>query len=78
MTWEDVKTKYGQEKVKFDSYYKYTFLFKNDKGFRVHCGGVADDIYRFEVVADKEYFIDLLEPRWITLNGETIFEEGQQ
>lgn len=44
-------------KVKFASYYKYTFYFKNDSGYEVSAGGVNDEIYRSNIEADKEYTI---------------------
>lgn len=45
--------KYGEVKVKFVEYYKYTFIFTADLGegktLSVCVGGNADDIYRQEV-----------------------------
>jgi hypothetical protein len=51
MTYKDFIEKYGDEKVRFASYYKYGFAFRgvdNDK-LLVQYGGDHDDIYRFGV-----------------------------
>jgi len=60
MTYEEFIEKYGNEKVKFKSYYKYIFNFTNNKGIIVSMGGISDDIYRCEIQADKEYLISEL------------------
>lgn len=58
--------KYGDVKVKFDSYYKYAFTFKgtlpNGDVIDVTIGGDSDAIYRTEVVADLEESIKSLDP----------------
>lgn len=58
--------KYGVIKVKFSSYYKFTFVFaaRLDNGdyIRVEVGANSDDIYRLEVYADTECTIRNLDP----------------
>ena len=65
MTRKEFYEKYGDVKVKFSSYYKYTFTYTGnlpDGGrISVDCGANADDIYRFEVGADCEETINCLE-----------------
>jgi len=65
MTREEFCKKYGDVKVKFSSYYKYTFTYTGnlpDGGrISVDCGANGDDIYRFEVGADCEEIINSLE-----------------
>jgi len=51
MTYKKFIEKHGEEEVKFSSYYKYSFTFKNEK-LAVGCGGSHDDIYRLEVNAE--------------------------
>jgi hypothetical protein len=66
MTRKEFYEKYGDVKVKFSSYYKYTFTYTGnlpDGGrISVDYGANADDIYRFEVGANYEETISLLEP----------------
>jgi len=66
MTTEEFVQKYGDVKVKFSSYYKYTFDYTGDlpKGGKISVGvgGSGDDIYKFEVVADIERTISSLRP----------------
>lgn len=56
MTREEFIAKYGDVKVTFDCYYKYTFSFSGtcDNGYAifVDVGGSSDDIYRFSVGSD--------------------------
>ncbi len=58
--------KYGDVKVKFSSYYKYTFSFTgtlpNGDTIQVGVGGNADDIYKMEVGGDCEETIKSLDP----------------
>jgi len=64
MTRKEFYEKYGDVKVKFSSYYKYTFTYTGtlpDGGrISVDYGANADDIYRFEVGADCEEIIKFL------------------
>ena len=66
MTKDEFYEKYGQVKVKFSSYYKYTFTFEgtlNDGGrIVIDVGGSSGEIYRFEVCAGLEETISSLEP----------------
>ena len=64
--------KYGKEKVKFASYYKFSFCFKNEAGLSVSVGGDADNIYRLEVEPGKEYTIAELQPFSAFLNDKSL------
>jgi hypothetical protein len=74
MIYDEMIEKYGEEKVIFSSYYKYSFSFRNDKGITVHFGGDSDTIYKFEVEAGKEYKISELEPDSVYVNGEIVYQ----
>lgn len=58
MTRKEFYEKYGEVKVKFSDYYKYTFTYTGElpDGGRISVGygGNADQIYRHEVSADCE------------------------
>lgn len=67
---EEFLAKYGDVKVQLDSYYKYAFTFHGSKAGEtsatrysiiVRIGGSADDIYRAEISAYKNYTIKELE-----------------
>ena len=66
MTSKEFFEKYGEVKVKFDHYYKYTFHYVADlpDGSKLTCayGGDSDDIYRFDVEANKEITVAHLLP----------------
>lgn len=66
MTKEEFIEKYGAVKVKFSSYYKFSFTFAGilDNGYMimVSVGGNSDDIYRMEVIADFEETVESLDP----------------
>lgn len=66
MTKQEFITKYGDVKVKFNSYYKFTFTFKSTlpdgKILYCDCGSNSDDIYRMEVQADFEESVNVLDP----------------
>jgi hypothetical protein len=53
LTREEFIAKYGDVKVTFDYYYKYTFSFSgtcdNGNDILVDVGGSSDDIYRLDV-----------------------------
>lgn len=70
---------YGEAKVVFTSYYKYSFSFRgelNGKSIYVSIGGNADDIYRFNVTAGKEYAVKELGMSYAEVKeGETIIAE---
>lgn len=83
MTKSEFIGKYGSVKVKFVSYYKYTFTYEArlPDGKQILCwyGGSADAIYRHEVIANQEETIESLHPCSGSLyeNGKEIdgFEE---
>jgi len=52
-----MKRELANIKVKFKSYYKYSFCFTNDEEYEVFVGGTGDEIYRCSIEADKEYSI---------------------
>jgi len=58
MTREEFLNDYGDVKVRFSSYYKFTFGYSaslpNGNLLSVSCGGTADGIYRWDVTADGE------------------------
>lgn len=66
MTRQEFYEKYGDVKVKFASYYKYTFTYEATlpDGKLLICGfgGNSDDIYRHEVSADFEETVSSLQP----------------
>ena len=77
---EEFMEKYGDVMVVFDGYYKYTFTYKGDTqdGLTVYvsCGGSADEIYRREVVPDKEERVEDLYPDGGTVyRGASFVEE---
>lgn len=78
MNLEQIKEQYGSVKLKFNSYYKYSFSFKGktEDGEEVYVsvGGSADDIYRLEVSVEEEETIDSLCPNYIevTKDGKEI------
>ena len=67
------------EQFVFTSYYKYSFGFKgefNGKSIYVSVGGGADDIYRFDVDAGKEYAVKQLSINYGEVkDGETTIAE---
>lgn len=70
---------YGEAKVVFTSYYKYSFSFRgefNGKSIYVSVGGSSDDIYRFDVDAEKEYAVKELGMSYAEVKeGETTIAE---
>ncbi len=66
MTRKEFYEKYGDVKVKFKSYYKYTFTYTAQlpNGNQLICtyGDNAGDIYRHNVTADGEVSINTLYP----------------
>lgn len=77
MTQNEFLEKYGNVLVTFSSYYKYSFTYKgtleDGSYIEVRVGGNSDDIYRFEVFADKEKTIDDLYP----YSGQ-VFKDGKE
>lgn len=82
MTAEEVAVILKDVKLKFSSYYKYTFYFRGaGEGFSVSGskGGDHDDIYRMSVDADEEFPALPLED-WRTLKvqrGEEVVFESE-
>jgi hypothetical protein len=78
-TEEQFNEQYGEAKVVFTSYYKYSFSFRgefNVKSIYVSVGGNTDDIYRFDVDAGKEYAVKDLGMSYAEVKeGETIIAE---
>ena len=77
-----MKQELANIKVKFNSYYKYRFTFANDDGYVASVGGIGDEIYRSEVIVDKEYTIQQIADEfrgnlYILHNGEVIHSESQ-
>ena len=74
MTSEEFYEKYGDVKVKFSGYYKYTFTYtgKLPDGVEivVGYGGNADDIYRHNVGANCEETVSSIEPYCGTTYGK--------
>ena len=66
MTRQEFYDKYGDVKVKFSSYYKFTFTYAatlpDGKRLTCGCGGNSADIYRDEVYANNEYTVAELQP----------------
>jgi hypothetical protein len=66
MTEQEFLNKYGDKKVKFESYYKYSFTFVTElddgKTLCVYVGGHPDDIYKFSVSAGGEVTVNSLYP----------------
>lgn len=75
LTEEQFMEKYGEAKVVFTYYYKYSFSYEGmfeGKKIYVSVGGNADDIYRHEVVPNKEYAVKELGLNYATVKeGET-------
>jgi hypothetical protein len=78
MNKEQILEKYGNVKLKFNSYWKYTFTFVGvaDDGTQVSTsiGGDIGDIYRMDVSVDREETLIGLgaECATVTLNGKEI------
>lgn len=74
MTQEQFYSKYGDVKVKFAGYYKFTFRFVGilENGNKISCfvGGNAESIYKFAVNTDSIIAIKALAPY-----GANIFDE---
>ena len=77
MTYKDFIAKYGMERVKFSSYYKFSFTFISEDKLLVGVGGSADDIYKLDIGADKEYTVAELEPEWAYLVEECLSDEWE-
>lgn len=82
ITQEEFKEKYADVRVKFASYYKYSFTYigyaENGTMISVDYGGDAGLIYRFEISADDSFVLGetakTLRSGVAVLNGEEIDE----
>ncbi len=78
MTSDEFMDKFGTIKAKFKSYYKYCFVFESTDGsVTFSVGGGSDDIYKFDVQADREYSVLELGPPGAQV-GEVYYENGEQ
>ena len=79
LTEEQFNEQYGEAKVVFAYYYKYSFSFVGEfegKQINISVGGNADDIYRFDVEPNKEYQVKELGISYATVKeGETTIAE---
>ena len=77
MTRAEFYKEYGKLKVKFSSYYKYTFTYMTtlDDGSVLTCkyGGNQYDIYRHDVANDGEEVIEYLQPF-----AGTVYKDGKE
>ena len=66
MTRQEFYEKYGDVRVKFLNYYKFTFTYTatlgDGKKLTVGYGGNSDEIYRHEISNDGEISVSSLEP----------------
>lgn len=83
LTEQQFMEQYGEAKVTFTSYYKYSFSFVGEfegKKISIVVGGTTDDIYRFAVEANEEYQVKEFCVTFATVKeGETTiakFSEG--
>jgi len=81
MAREEFIEKYGDVKVKFSDYYKYTFNYTGSlpdgSKISIGYGGNYSDIYRHEVVSDKEETVLSVYPYTgvvLDANGQVIDE----
>ncbi len=74
LNYEELEEKYGDVEVIFTSYYKYSFTFRNDdEKLTAIAGGMADDVYRFTVIADEKYKVMDLPVSAIYVDGEEVY-----
>jgi hypothetical protein len=84
MTREEIIEAYGNIRVKFSSYYKYTFYFRGEtlSGLIISAwrGGDSDSIYKFEVDEGETYSLAELCPNNIEVrqNGILIAEYEEE
>jgi len=79
MTEEEMYERYGTCRVKFISYYKFTFYYKGltPDGKEILCqyGGKAEDIYKERVDADEEVTIHQVLPSLVEIHDGKILIE---
>ena len=74
MEYKELLNKFEHYKVKFSSYFKYSFVFKSDDGkLEVIVGGMSDDIYRFQVLPEKYYSLSELPISSASFENEDIY-----
>jgi hypothetical protein len=77
MTREEFIEKYGDAKVKFSSYYKYTFTYAgtlpDGSTISIGYGGSSDHIYKYKVGPDKEESVRFIYP----YTGAVYDKDGQ-
>lgn len=72
MSKEEFLKRYGDEKVQFSSYYKFSFLFESRDGtIWIQNYGYSEDIYRLDIVPEMTIsdLIDSIECRGETPDG---------
>jgi len=75
LNYTQLMERFGDTKVHFVSYYKYSFCFTNADGkLEIYAGGDKDDIYRFEVKANKDYLVSELPISEVRWEGQWIYE----
>ena len=71
---EEILKQYGEVRLKFSSYYKFTFTFHgvSEDGITIvaNIGGDSDDIYRMDVYSDKEETLHTLCPNFIDVSKD--------
>lgn len=85
MTRDEMFSKYGNVKVKFTYYYKYSFYYEGitKKGYKIKAmvGGDSSEIYRLEVRNNEEVLITALCPNYCAVydnNGKIIDKYEEQ
>lgn len=74
LTYDEMIEKYGDVEVVFSSYYKFSFTFRNEtKHISVTVGGMADDVYKFEVGSDVKVKIEDLGVTYLMVDGENVY-----
>ena len=82
MKLEEVISKYGDVKLKFDFYHKHTFKFEgvapDGTYINAYCGGDAQAIFGKEIFSDSTDTLGNIIGKWyyvqLVRQGETIFE----
>ena len=70
MDYKEFLETFGEEIVSFSSYYKFTFIFNNDK-ISVGIGGDKDDIYRLNIDNEPIKIKNLDDIIWVQI-GENL------
>ena len=75
LSYKEAMKKFGNRKVTFCSYYKYTFVFADEDELVIGVGGMAGDIYKLSVRCKKEYTVAELEPYFIDYKDQTVYDD---